>query len=151
MEPIHHTKQAAKHLYLFMHYFTSPPPKACGIYETFSRIISCRRTSSHLLCPQANFSYLISVTVHTKIIFHTLCKQLEVSDFFSHLQLKDLLQNVLSQALLGNAHSFKLFVSKSQQSTAWMQKPKRIITQGFPLVQQAHPDTIICYRKNSQP
>lgn len=47
-----------------------------------------------------------------------LCKQLEVSDFFSHLQLKDLLQNVLSQAFLGNAHSFKLFVSKSQQSTA---------------------------------
>lgn len=137
MEPIHHTKQAAKHLYLFIYalfYLLFPPWKACGIYETFSRIISCRRTSNHLLCPQANFSYLISVTVHIKIIFHTLCKQLEVSDFLSHLQLKDLLQNVLSQAFLGNAHSFKLFVSKSQQSTAWMQKPKRKITQGFSLV-----------------
>lgn len=132
-------------------YLLFPTWKACGIYKTFSHAFACERTSSHLLCPQANFFYLISITVHIKITFHTLCKQLEVSDFFPHLQLKDLLQNVLSQAFLGNAHSFKLFVSKSQQSTAWMQKSKRKISQGFPLVQYSHSDRLICYRKNSQP
>lgn len=134
MEPTHHAKQATELFVCALFYLLFPTWEARGIYEAFSRIISCCRMSSHLLSPQANFSYLISRAAHTEIIFHTLCKQLEVSDFFSHLQLKDLLQNVLSQAFLGNAHSFKLFVSKSQQSTTWMQKSERKITQGFPLM-----------------
>lgn len=123
-----------------------------NLWDIFTRHFLRENVKSSPLRPQANFSCLISITVPIKTISHTLCKQLEVSDFFSNLQLKDLLQNVLAQAFLGNAHSFKLFVSESQQSTTWMQKAKRKLTQGFPSTQifslwQGN----LLQKKNSQP
>lgn len=47
----------------------------------------------------------------------TLCEELQVSDFFSHLQLEHLLQDVLSLVLLEDPHAFKLLVCESQQGS----------------------------------
>lgn len=102
--------------FYFKFVFTPPrSPSGSAIDYVLFFFFSWRKVHFHIKWQDSSFTGWKCLW---RALCRGLCKQLEVSDFFSHLQLKDLLQNVLSQAFLGNAHSFKLFVSKSQQSAA---------------------------------
>lgn len=61
---------------------------------------------------------IIAIQECSCVCVHTLCEELQGADFLSDAKLQDLLQNVLSLALLHDPHPLQLPVCQPHQSPA---------------------------------